>query len=383
MRKRGRYEAPKPKKKGKKVLVIILCVLLLLLGGIGVAGVIIYNDFINRVEHVVEVENTGPLSDEILAMMGTEPPTEATEPGPTVAVTEEATVPAATEIITEPTEPKIPDILNVLLIGQSYREKEENYLSDTLILVTINKDSKEVTLTSFPRDTYVDLPNYKHHTCGWNLINTNYALGYSFGGTAAAMTMINNCLKLNFGIEVDYDIEISLDAFPEIIDALGGVRMELSQAEADYINDLGYEWVQEVTEGENRLFGEAALEYARMRKAEGDSDSDIVRTERQRKLLTALFGKVATKSLKDLRDIAYQILPMIKTNMTNEQITECLFEVLPLLKDMTISSGTCPVEGTAWPEDRDLPDAGVRSVMVFSSEQQKRLMMPITEGYAP
>lgn len=383
MHKRGRYEAPKPKKKGSKVVLIILCVLLVLLGGIGVAGVMVYNDFVKRIEHVVEVENTGPLSEDILAMMGTEPPTEATEPSvaeTTAAATEETTVPT---VATEPTEPKIPEIINVMLIGQSYRKGEENYLSDTLILVTINKDSKEVTLTSFPRDTWVDLPDYKHHTCGWNLINTNYALGYNFGGTAAAMTMINNCLKINFGIEVDYDIEISLDAFPAIIDALGGVRMELTQAEADYINGLGYDWVQGVAEGENRLFGEAALEYARMRKAEGDSDSDIVRTERQRKMLTALFGKLRSKSLKELRDIAYEILPMIKTNMTNEQITECLFDVLPLLADMTISSGTCPVSGTAWPEDKDIPGGYRRSVMVFSSEQQKRLMMPITEGYAP
>lgn len=381
MRKRGRYEAIKPKKpvkKGKKIVLILLCVLLLLLGGIGVAGVVVYNDFINRIEYVEEVENTGPLSEDILIMMGTEPPTEATEA--TVSATEETA--AATEV-TESAEGKIPEIINVLLIGQSYRAGEENYLSDTLILVSVNKDSKEVTLTSFPRDTWVDLPNYKHHTCGWNLINTNYALGYTFGGTAAAMTMINDCLKINFGIEVDYDIEISLEAFPEIIDALGGVRIELTQAEADYINGLGYDWVQIVTEGENRLFGEAALEYARMRKAEGDADSDLVRTERQRKLLTALFGKVRSKSLKELRDVAYQILPTIKTNMTNEQITECLFDVLPLLADMTISSGTCPVAGTAWPEDKDIPGGYRRSVMVFSSEQQKRLMMPITEGYAP
>jgi LCP family protein required for cell wall assembly len=379
MRKRGRYEAQKPKKKGSKVVLIILCVLLLLLGGIGVEGVMVYNDFINRIEYVEEVENTGPLSEDILAMMGTEPSTQATEPTvveTTVAV-EETTIP------TEPTEPKIPEIINVMLIGQSYRKGEENYLSDTLILVSINKDSKEVTLTSFPRDTWVDLPDYKSHTCGWNLINTNYALGYNFGGTAAAMTMINNCLKINFGIEVDYDIEVSLEAFPAIIDALGGVRIELTQAEADYINDVGFEWVETLTEGENRLFGEEALEYARMRKAEGDSDSDLVRTERQRKLLTALFDKVRTKSLKELRDIAYEILPLIKTNMTNEQITECLLDVLPLLADMTISSGTCPASGTAWPEDKDVPGVGMRSVMVFSSEQQKRLMMPITEGYAP
>lgn len=382
MSKHGRYERRRPKKRGGKVALILVCVLLVALIGIGVAGVMLYNDMINQITRVEVVDNTDPLSEEILIMMGTEPPAEETE---AADVTEavETTVAVETTAPTAPTEEKIPDILNVLLVGQSYRKGEENYLADTIILVTVNKDSKVITLTSFPRDTWVDLPDYKTHTCAWNMINTNYALGYSFGGTAAAMEMLNMCLKNNFGIEVDYNIEISLEAFPQIIDSLGGVRMELTQQEADYINGLGYDWIQEVTAGENRLWGDAALEYARMRKAEGDSESDLVRTERQRKLLTALFDKVKTKRLTTLRDVAYEILPTIKTNMTNDQITECLFDVLPLLADMTIESGTCPVSGTAWPEDKDVPGVGWRSVMVFSSEQQKRLMMPITEGYAP
>lgn len=382
MRKYGKYERRKPKKKGGKVVLIIVCVLLVLLAGIGVAGVMVYKDFVGRIERVEEVENTGPLSEDILIMMGTEPPTEVTE-APT-----ETTVPVTVETIpatiaeTEPKVPMVHDIINVLLIGQSYRQGEENYLSDTLILVSVNKDTKVVTLTSFPRDTWVDLPDYKSHTCGWNMINTNYALGYTFGGTGAAMTMINNCLKTNFGIEVDYNVEISLEAFPAIIDKLGGVRIELTQAEADYINGLGYEWIEEVYEGENRLFGHAALQYARMRKAEGDSESDLARTARQRTLLTALFAKLKTKSLSDLRDIAYDILPTIKTNMTDDQITECLFDVLPLLVDMSIESGRCPVEGTHWDEIRDVPGVGERYVTVFGSEQQKRLMAPVTEGYS-
>lgn len=377
MSKSGHFLNKQPKKKGKKIALTVLAVLLVVVIGAVAAGLLYFDSIMEKIKYVTVETKDVEMNEEIENLMGIHEETEPVPPS-TEVVTE-----PTTEATTVPTEPKEPDILNVLVTGQSFREGETSRLADTLILVTINKDSKEVTLTSFPRDTWVDLPDYKHHTCGWNLINTNYALGYNFGGTAAAMTMINNCLKINFGIEVDYDIEISLDAFPAIIDALGGVRMELTQAEADYINGLGYDWVQVVAEGENRLFGEAALEYARMRKAEGDSDSDIVRTERQRKMLTALFGKLRSKSLKELRDIAYEILPMIKTNMTNEQITECLFDVLPLLADMTISSGTCPVSGTAWPEDKDIPGGYRRSVMVFSSEQQKRLMMPITEGYAP
>jgi len=374
MSKHGRYEKRKPPKKGKKAVLILLSVLALLLIGVAVAGVMIYNSMLNKIDHVEVVEQDYTMTDELLAMMGTEPSAETTE------ATEETTVP--TTVVTEPTEPKEPDILNVLVTGQSFREGETSRLADTLILVTVNKDTKVVTLTSFLRDTYVDLPDYMGHSCGWNRINTNYALGYVWGGTGGAMEMTNLCIKNNFGIEVDYNVEVGFEAFEKVIDVLGGVRIELTQEEADYINKMDKDWLQEVTPGENRLFGETALEYARMRKAEGDSDSDIKRTARQRTLLTALFNKIKTKGVSAIQDLANEVLPMVSTNMNNAQITECLFDVLPLLVDMTIETGTCPVQGTYWAEDKETPD-GWASVLVFASNEQKNLMMPITEGRKP
>lgn len=381
MSKRGRYETQKPKKKGGKISLIIVCILLLLIGGVAAAGIVFYNNMLNKIEYVEVVEQDYTMTDELLAMMGTEPPTEAA-----VAETEatEAQTEPTVEETTVPVEtlPKEPDILNVLVTGQSFREGETSRLADTLILVTVNKDTKVVTLTSFLRDTYVDLPDYMGHSCGWNRINTNYALGYVWGGTGGAMEMTNLCIKNNFGIEVDYNVEVGFEAFEKVIDVLGGVRIDLTQEEADYINGLGHDWLQVVEPGENRLFGETALEYARMRKAEGDSDSDIKRTARQRTLLTALFNKIKTKGVGAIQDLANEVLPMISTNMTNAQITECLLDVLPLLVDMTIETGTCPVEGTYWAEDKETPD-GWASVLCFASNDQKNLMMPITEGRKP
>ncbi|MBO7251184.1 MAG: LCP family protein [Oscillospiraceae bacterium] len=377
MAKRGKYERQKPKKKGRKILTIVLCTLLAIVLVAGIAGVVLYNNMLNKMNRVEVVEQEYTMTDEILAMMGTNPPTEATV-ATTGAATEGTTVPETTS----ETVPKDPDILNVLVVGQSFREGETSRLADTMILVTINKDTKVVTLTSFLRDTYVDLPDYMGHTCGWNRINTNYALGYVWGGAGGAMEMTNLCIKQNFGIEVDYNVEIDFTVFTKVIDILGGVRIELTQAECDYINGLGREWLQVVEPGENRLFGETALEYARMRKADGDSDSDIKRTERQRKLMVALFNKVITKGVSAIRDIANEILPMITHNMTNDQITECLFDVLPLLVDMKIETGTCPVQGYYWAEDKETPD-GWASVLCFARNEQMALMMPITEGYAP
>lgn len=384
--KGGRFESRKPKKKkGMKIFLTILLVLVLLIGAVAGVGIYFYKDMIGKI-NIVEVEDKEyTMSDELLAMMGTEPPTEATE-----ATQAPTTEPAPTvEQTTAPTEPdtiKPEDILNVLVVGQSYREGEDSRLADTMILVTVNKKTAEVTLTSFLRDTYVDLPNYKGHSCGWNRINTNYALGYVWGGTGGAMEMTNLCIKNNFGIEVDYNVEINLDAFPKIIDILGGVRIELTQEEADYINEMyhnkGKHWLQEVEPGENRLFGETALEYARMRKAQGDSDSDIKRTARQRNLMTAIFEKLMSKGVPVIQEMFDQILPMVTTNMPADKITPTVMELIPLLPDISISSGTCPAAGTYWGEDKETPD-GWANVLCFASGDQKAIFMPITEGITP
>jgi len=379
--KGGHFEGRQPKKKGKKALLIVVLVLLLLIGAVAGAGIYLYREMIGKINIVEVQEQEYTMSDELLAMMGTEPSTEATEaPATTEPTVEQTTAP------TEPDVLKPEDILNVLVVGQSHREGESSRLADTIILVTLNKKTAEVTLTSFLRDTYVDLPDYMGHSCGWNRINTNYALGYVWGGTGGAMEMTNLCIKNNFGIEVDYNVEVDFEAFPKIIDILGGVRIELTQEEANYINDMihndGKVWLHEVTAGENRLFGSTALEYARMRKAEGDADSDIKRTARQRKLITAIFKKLANKGMSAVQDLANEILPMITTNMPAEKITPTLLELIPMLPNITITQGTCPAEGTYWSEEKETPD-GWAHVLCFASGDQKKIFMPITEATNP
>ena len=381
MSKHGRYERRKSPKKWWKILLIVLCVILILLACAAAAGTMLYKDMLGKIKYVEIEEQDETMSAELIAMMNNGLEQETTE-GATETPTEVTTEPTA-EATTVPTETeyKEPDILNILISGNSAREGEAP-LADTLMLVTINKDTKVLTLTSFLRDTYVDLPDYRGMKCGWNRINVNYALGYSKAKTAGAMEMTNLCIKNNFGIEVDHNIEVGFEAFEKVIDVLGGVRIDMTKEECDYINEMHKDWLQEVKPGENRLFGATALEYARMRKAEGDSDSDIKRTARQRKLMTALFDKIGSKGIPAIRDLANEILPMISTNMKEEDITKYLIEVLPILPGMTLEQGTCPVQGTYWPEEKETPD-GKAWVLVFASQQQKNLMMPITEGYAP
>lgn len=321
---------------------------------------------------VPETEETGAAATETSVTETTVPETSVPETTVPATTVPETTVPETTEPV-----PVRDPLINVLVVGQAYREGEESRMSDTIMLVTINKDTKEVTLTSFFRDTYLDMPDYMGHVCGHNRINVVYHLGWTWGGTAGAMEMMNLCLKNNFGIEVDYNVEVDFRAFAKVIDVLGGVRITLTEEEARYMNNEPSNW-QEVVPGENRLYGDAALVYARMRKATGDGDSDIKRTARQRTLVTAILEKVRHRGMDGILEVATEVLPLVVTNMTNEQIMSCILQVVPILPDMTISTGTCPVKGTYWGELIELGGYEA-SVLKFDWYKNRQLMMAITE----
>ena len=368
---RGKYERPRPK-RGKKIFLTILLSLVVLLGVAGVLGYRYLNNMLDLITRVEVEDRTDVTVD--AGLLGNFEETEAVMPTTETLET--------TEPVTVPTEPAfVPsgmDIINVLVVGQAAREGETAHYADTMILVTVNKNTKTIYLHSFLRDTYVDMPDYKGNHCGWNRINMVYHLGYLWGGTGGSMENMNLCLKNNFGIEVDYNIEVDFEAFAKIVDVLGGVRVTLTEAEADYMNKDGKTW-QEVTPGENRLFGDAALVYARMRKANGDGDSDIRRTERQRTVVTAIIEKLRHRGFDALQELAQEVLPMVYTNMTNEQITTCMWEILPLLPELTIQTGTCPVKTTYWGEIIDI-NGVPSSVLKYEPIRNYQLMTPITEG---
>ncbi len=374
MGKAGRYlkkPMKKPGGKGKKTIRIVLYVLMILLLIALIAGMVIYKTVLDKVNRAEVVEKEFTMSEELQQMMG------VAETGASTEISAAET----TEATTVPAGPVEPDALNVLIVGQAARDGEEYHMADTMILVTVDKNTKVVTLTSFWRDTFVDLPDYMGHPCEWNRINVCYHLGWTFGGTGAAMEMTNICLKDNFGIEVDYNVEIDFNAFVKIVDILGGVRMPLTDAELKYLAKEGFPNLTAGNEeGEYRLFGYEALAYARMRKAAGDGDSDIIRTARQRNLMEAIIQKLIRKGPAKVKDLAEEVLPMITTNMTNAQITECLVELLPLLPEITIEKGTCPAEGTYYGEIIDLFGTP-SSVLKFDAAKNKEIMIPLTEGY--
>ena len=356
---------------GTKVLLIVLAVLLvLILAGLGVVYWFIQNKF-SKMNIVTLPEDTYAY---------TQATEEFTRPPETQPVqTEETTAETTMETTRPPMSAE--DIINILVVGQAARDGESGKMADTTMLVSINTYTEEVTVFSILRDSLVNLPAYKGLKGGKNKFTMCYALGYQQNGTAGAMEMTNICLKDNFGIEVDYNVEVSFDGFIRMIDYLNGVELELTQAEADYLNKDTLYVQRTIEPGVQVLQGMEALSYARMRKAAGDGESDIKRTERQRKLVASLLEKFRYMSLSELNGWIDELLPMVTTTMKPADVTALAAKILPMVSNLKMQGETVPVGKTGWGEMYDIyGDGNLHSVMLFVSSQQKQLIRAITEA---
>lgn len=374
---KGRYQKPNTWNR-KKTVLVILAVIIGLLAALIIGVVIYYNLMLNKMNQV-----------KVPTFEYTEEVTETTQP-PVTEMSE------TTEAPTETTEPHVAssaDYINFLVVGQAAREGEPEFFADTMLLFTLNTYEKTLTQTSILRDSFVQYPNYtdtagRAHHGGRIKLTTIYHMGYLCTNSKAdAMGLMNLTLYKNFGIEVDHNFEIDFDGFVEIINMLGGIDIELTQAEADYLNvyieyegRIPDEEKYVVSEGMNHLEGYAVLTYARLRKAEGDNESDVKRTGRQQKMVSILLDKIRGLSLPELQNLANKVLPLITTSMDNAQITEYLLNYLPMLPELKLQSGgTCPAE--SWGDLVDIYGDGVlHSVLHFDENATKKAIRAITEG---
>lgn len=232
------------------------------------------------------------------------------------------------------------NILNILLVGQDRREGQGRQRSDAMILCTINKSTKTLTMTSFARDMYVKIPNY---------YNQRINVAYAVGGYKA----LSNTLEYNFGIQTDHFIEIDFSGFEKAVDLVGGVDIELTKAEAEYLNNRGnwdtgedYDGSWKLKAGVNHMTGEQALAYSRTRYVStGEESGDFGRTSRQRVVLSKLIEKAKTLSLTELYNLVNGLIPLITTDMSNQEIMGYVMDYVPLLADLKLVTQRIPADG--------------------------------------
>lgn len=225
-------------------------------------------------------------------------------------------------------------VINILLVGQDRRSGEGQRMhSDAMILCTLNKDTKTLTMTSFMRDLYVYIPDHYNER-----INVPYMVG--------GFPLLNDTLSYTFGVRADYNVELDFAGFMAAIDLVGGLDIELTASEARYLNRWGNWDIEEnqgwtLVEGMNHLNGSQALAYSRIREI----DSDFKRTGRQRLVLTTLIEKAKTLPPTQLYELIKGVIPMISTDMTNAEIMNLALECVPLLADLQIVSQRIPADG--------------------------------------
>ncbi|TWH45973.1 LCP family protein [Sporomusa sp. KB1] len=204
----------------------------------------------------------------------------------------------------------LPHKINILVMGVDERSDDVGR-SDTMMVVTVDTSTKQVSLLSVPRDTRVKIPGN-----GWDKINHAYA----YGGHKLSQKAVEDLL----GIPMDYYVLINFAAFNKIVDAVGGVTIDVEKRM--YYEDPYDNLVIDLQPGEQKLDGRTAIKYVRYRDEEGD----IGRIARQQKFLKALLEEVTSPFiLPRVPSIIREVNAAVTTDMT----TADMIKLAKLLND--------------------------------------------------
>lgn len=315
------YRKKNQRRSWQNIALSILCVILFLILAALIAGTAYVNYLMSLINHDPGTD-TYP-SDYVGSW--------ETDAADTISPDYTGPIIDPTDITMDSTSPDIitgENIVNILLVGQD-RRSYENYRtrSDAMILCTFNKASKTITLTSFMRDMYVTIPGYKSQK-----INAAYA----FGG----MSLLKETLAVNFGINVDVCLEVDFDGFTKVIDIVGGVDISLNEKEVPHLNGQNSSWNLQV--GMNHLTGEQALAYSRIRYV---GNADYERTERQRRVITALLNEAKSSSWTTLLSLMQEVLPSITSDTSGSDLIKYATDLFPLLNGEIVTQ-RIPVDGT-------------------------------------
>ncbi len=394
-------EAPKAKshkRKGvKKALLIVLAAVVVLAG----SGIAVINHYLNKIEKIDNSTQTTLSPEDFMSLIGydtteeeaassLEKDTEETEPETTAVSTEESQTETETVTETEPetetvqtlaeetTENFIPldpdatnvvvieetttpapttappqttqyvppvsyeyvkagslndeSLINIVMVGDDSRGSG-NSRSDVIMLLSINPSSHRISLISFMRDMYVPIQ-------GGYSSRINHA--YEAGG----FPLLYQCLNNNFGLHIDGGVKMDFTGFSKAVDALGGVDISLTAAEANAMKSYLKTYSGRTTdpstihEGSCHLDGNAALAYCRIRKI----DSDFGRTARQRKMMTILFNKF--KSPGAMNTVLNTVLSYCATDMSNGTIMSYAGQVIGSIGSYSFNTYRLPADGT-------------------------------------
>lgn len=231
-------------------------------------------------------------------------------------------------------------VTNILLIGNDSRENGEDGRSDAMILLSVSNRTKRIQMTSLLRDMYVDIAGHDG-----NRLNAAYA----FGGAELLMDTIEQ----NLGITVNRYVLVNFEAFANLVDAVGGVDLELTNEEVQYVNGYlveynmltgraeGTDYLDASLDGMIHLNGPQALAYSRNRYI----GTDFGRTQRQRKVLAGVLHNLPGAVVKNPKGLLDGLLPNLTTNLTAQECYRLCLEAVKL-PGYEITQGSVPVEGS-------------------------------------
>ena len=231
-------------------------------------------------------------------------------------------------------------VTSVLLIGSDSRTAGTEGRSDAMILITVSDRTKTVHMTSLLRDMYVDIPGHDG-----NRLNAAYA----YGGPELLMETVNR----NFGTEVYHYAVVNFEAFAGLVDAVGGVELELTAEEVQWVNaylneynelrgmPMETDYLDTSLSGNIHLNGAQALAYCRNRFI----GTDFARTQRQRNVLSAVMKKLPAAVLPNTGALADGLFPNLTTNLTQSECVRLALTAGKLLS-YDIIQDSLPLDGT-------------------------------------
>ncbi|MEA4831256.1 MAG: LCP family protein [Oscillospiraceae bacterium] len=207
---------------------------------------------------------------------------------------------------------KDPNVLNIILLGRDARDPlHDRGRTDAMMIVSYNKKTKDIKVTSLLRDTLVPIEGWH-----WNRINA----AYFFGGTGLCINTVNDV----YDMDIQNYVTVTFDSVEGIIDLLGGIEIEITKKEAEW-GGWGI-FTSQIHEGKCLITGACARAYMQNRSI---GKTDFARTNRQKIVLEALFHRFVTiKSISEFSDVINYILNMVQTNMKLDTILSLASSIL-------------------------------------------------------